>query len=127
MGSLEAQDDYVMVKTTLPVFPANAERITVTTERLIVRPPRAEDLDGLHALRTQPEVMWFTPAGRPDVDRAETQRRLDPFLPPNDTATHNCAICWRETGELIGIGGCHRRDGDFGWPVAGYMFRKVRA
>ncbi len=125
MGNSTPEDDWVVVKTTLPIFPANAERPTVSTERLILRPWRPDDVAELHVLRTQPEVMQFTSLGRVDVDLAETQTRLDPFLPPNDTLTHNCAICWKETGEVIGSGGCHRRAGTFGWPEVGYMLRKV--
>jgi RimJ/RimL family protein N-acetyltransferase len=65
------------------------------------------------------------PQGRPDTSLAETKPRLDAFLPPNDAKTYNFAICLKETGEMIGIGGCHRLDATslFGWPVIGYQLR----
>lgn len=62
-----------------------------------------------------------TAQARPDASLAETQTRLDPYLPPNDATTFNFAICLRATGELIGIGGNHRVNPDLGWPELGYM------
>lgn len=67
--------------------------------------------------------MANSPQGRPDKDLQETQQRLGLFLPPNDEKTFNCAICLKETGELIGIGGCHQLASMFGWPAIGYMIR----
>lgn len=74
----------VKVKTTLPSrpFPTNAERPPIRTERLVIRPLMQDDLPNVRALRTQPEVMQFTMAGRIDGDLSETQAKLDPFLPP---------------------------------------------
>lgn len=74
----------VRVKTTLPSppFPTNAERPPIRTERLLIRPLTQCDLPNTRALRTQPEVMQFTVAGRIDGDLSETQTKLDPFLPP---------------------------------------------
>lgn len=83
-----------------------------------------DDLAALHELRTQPEVMIWTALGKPDKDLAETQAKLDPFLPPRDEATFNFAICDRATGQMIGIGGCHLWRSAFGWPEVGYMLRK---
>jgi len=129
MGSKDPEEDYVVVKTTLPTLPlpSNSERATKTTERLILRPLRAEDVHDLHVLRTQPAVMKSTALGLVDADLATTQSRLDPFLPPNDGNTHNWAICLRETGALIGTGGSHKLQGMFGWPELGYMIREVRS
>ncbi|KAL8285399.1 hypothetical protein RB601_006295 [Gaeumannomyces tritici] len=120
------EDDFVVVNTTLPSLPLprSAERADVVTERLVLRALRAEDLNAVHVLRTQPEVMVWTSTGRGDKDMAETQHKLDNYLPPNDVETFNCAICWRETGELIGMGGSHRYKGVYGWPELGYMIRK---
>ncbi|KAL7917076.1 acyl-CoA N-acyltransferase [Trichoderma austrokoningii] len=117
---------WAVVKTTLPQrpLPPNTSRSPVITERLLIRPLVPEDVHSLHILRTQPEVMANSPQGRPDKDLEETRQRLKPFLPPNDEATYNCAICLKETGELIGIGGCHNLISTFGWPVIGYMIRK---
>ncbi|KAK0734938.1 GNAT domain-containing protein [Lasiosphaeria miniovina] len=118
--------DLVLVRTTLPrlPLPPNADRAAIATDRLILRPLSPDDLDAMHVLRTQPEVMAWTSANRIDRDVAETQERLDPFLPPNDSKTYNFAICLRATGELIGVGGCHKLENAFGWPEIGYMFRR---
>ncbi|KAK3394439.1 GNAT domain-containing protein [Podospora didyma] len=120
------QETFVLVRTTLPrqPFPASATRPAVTTDRLILRPFSPSDLDALHVLRTQPEVMVWTGLGRADHDLAETQAKLNLYLPPNDATTFNCAICLRETGEFVGAGGCHNRTSSVGWPEVGYMFKE---
>lgn len=117
---------WATIKTALPErpLPPNSSRSPVTTDRLVVRPLRPEDAHSLHILRTQPEVMANSPQGRPDKDLEETQQRLNLFLSPNDEKTYNCAICLKETGEMIGIGGCHQLVSMFGWPAIGYMIRK---
>lgn len=124
MASSETK--WATVKTTLPSrpLPLNSSRLPVTTNRLIIRPLAPEDAQSLHILRTQPEVMANNPQGRVDRDLEETRQKLNPFLPPNDETTYNCAICLKATGEMIGIGGCHRLFSIFGWPAIGYMFRK---
>lgn len=121
---LEGPLDFITVKTTLPVrpLPAYATREPVFTPRLEIRPLRESDLADLHALRTQPEVMRWTSAARIDADMAETETKLRMHLPPNDGNTLNTAICLRDTGEFVGYGGCHMFEGEFGWPVIGYMF-----
>lgn len=127
MASLpNSKPDRVLVKTTLPIRPTplNSSRQPVTTSRLIIRSIVPEDLKSLHVLRTQPEVMANNPQGRIDKDMEETQRRLDLFLPPKDEGTFSFAICLKETGEMIGTGGCYRFTSMFGWPIIGYMIRK---
>ena len=89
-----------------------------------MRQTTPEDLDDLHILRTQPEVMVWTLKGEPDADIEETRKHLATRLPPNSLGKYNFSLCLAETGEFIGLGGCHRRDGELGWPVFGYMFRK---
>ncbi|KAJ0108948.1 hypothetical protein J7T55_005495 [Diaporthe amygdali] len=123
---------WVTVRTTLPTLPQSIFRAQVTTQRLILRPFTPSDLDALYTLRQQPEVMQWTTAGRVDADRAETADKLALFLPPNDTKTFNCAICLRETGEVIGQGGVHHFEQpadaaagpQLGWPEIGYLIRK---
>lgn len=126
-------EGWVSVRTTLPVLPLNSSRPQMTTPRLVLRPFDPTDLEALYTLRRQPEVMQWTTVGRVDVDREETAAKLGLFLPPNDTKTFNCAICLKETGELIGQGGVHAFEqpaGDatagpeLGWPEVGYMIRK---
>ncbi|KAK4160986.1 acyl-CoA N-acyltransferase [Cladorrhinum sp. PSN259] len=117
---------FIKVKTTLPrqPLPPNSERQPFNTERLTLRVPRIEDLQALHRLRTQPEVMQWTALKKCDGNLAETESRLTPFLTPNDARTYNFAICLRETGEFVGIGGFHNGGALFGWPEVGYMFVK---
>lgn len=126
-------EDWLSVSTTLPSLPETLSRRHIITPRLVLRPFISSDLDALYTLRQQPEVMAWTTAGRIDNDREETASKLALFLPPNDTKTFNCAICLRETGELIGQGGVHAFEqpaGDtaagpqLGWPELGYMIRK---
>ncbi|KAL7906153.1 acetyltransferase domain-containing protein [Trichoderma velutinum] len=117
--------EWVTVKTTLPKpYPPMAEREPIRTERLILRPYAATDLNDFHLLRIQPEVMKWTSQGKPDTDLAQTEKVLAERLPGTDgESAYEFAICWAETGEMIGTGGSHMRVGELGWPVVGYMFR----
>ncbi|KAK3341223.1 acyl-CoA N-acyltransferase [Lasiosphaeria hispida] len=125
-------DNFVLVKSTLPrrpLFGADTEpRPVVVTERLIIRPFSADDLAGLHVLRTQPEVMVWTMVGSIDPDLATTEAKLKAWLPGAATGgvseSFNNAIIWKETGELIGTGGSHNLRSSFGWPELGYIFKR---
>lgn len=119
------ESEFVTVKALLPTIPLppNSERPAIITDRLLIRAPQPSDLEALHVLRTQEEVMKWTSAGCIDESIEKTQSKLDPFLPPNDLVTANFAICLKDTGELIGIGGCHLYPGSHGWPEVGYMLR----
>lgn len=128
-------DEWTTVATTFPKLPPSSARAHATTARLLIRPLAAGDLGAVHAIRTQPEVMAWSAAGRIDRDRDETAAVLARFLPPHDTSTFNCAVCLGATGELVGFGGVHKlygsspdagegRGGAYGWPELGYMFRR---
>lgn len=137
-----SSDTWVTVHSSTPHLPSSASRPPVTTLRLLIRPLQASDLAGLHKLRTQPDVMRWSVAGRTDFDTDETAQKLACFLPPKDNQAFNCAICWKETGDFIGIGGMYQLnrvdldldldvngsgppdEGGFGWPELGYMFLK---
>ncbi|KAL2263496.1 hypothetical protein VTK26DRAFT_6491 [Humicola hyalothermophila] len=127
---------FVPVRTTLPrrPLPPSHSRPHVTTDRLILRPLVPEDLDAIHALRSQPEVMHWTRLGVPDRDRDETCKKMAAYLSPSPSPSpspsqppppdsYNCAICLRATGQLIGVGGCHNWASSLGWPEIGYMLR----
>ncbi|KAI2769929.1 acyl-CoA N-acyltransferase [Daldinia loculata] len=117
----------IKVKTYLPTqpFPPNVERKPIRTERLVIRPFTEEDLDGIHALRTQPEVMHFSAVGRIDASENETRTSyLARFLPPNDIRNYHNVLCLASTGEIIGAGGMPKVDLVFGWPEVGYMLKK---
>ena len=117
--------EWTTIKTTLPAlpYPPVSERKAVRTQRLLLRPQKAADAEELHQLRSQPEVMKWSLQGVPDVDVEATRKWLARTLPPGDAKTFNFTICLAETGELLGVGGSHMRDGELGWPVIGYMFR----
>ncbi|KAL7808525.1 acyl-CoA N-acyltransferase [Trichoderma aethiopicum] len=119
--------EWVTVKTTLPKtpYPPMSTRQPIRTERLILRPYAATDLADFHLLRIQPEVMKWTSQGKIDPDLQHTERILASRLPGTDggEAAYEFAICWAETGEMIGTGGSHMRAGELGWPVIGYMMR----
>ncbi|WYZ44203.1 hypothetical protein EsH8_VII_000639 [Colletotrichum jinshuiense] len=119
--------DFVTVKTTLPTIPLppHSSRQPIITERLILRPVSPEDLQPLHVLRTQPDVMRWSAVGRVDVDLEETRTKLAQLLPPNDADNYDFSICLRSTGEWIGLGGCKKANGgELGWPEIGYMLQK---
>lgn len=120
------QDNFVAVRAMLPTIPLppSHERPTLTTEHLLIRPLAPNDLEAMHVLQTQEEVMRCTTSGRIDKDLEETKTKLDKWLPPNDLSTFNYALCLKETGEFIGLGGCHSYSGRRGWPEVGYMIRK---
>ncbi|GJN71808.1 hypothetical protein PLIIFM63780_005855 [Purpureocillium lilacinum] len=114
------------VKTTLPTlpYPPLSSRPVIKTARLLIRPFSATDLDALHALRTQPEVMAWMPLGQIDPDVAKTQAVLEKKL-LHDDQNYSYAICLASSGALIGTGGCHSRGGGMlGWPEIGYMLRR---
>ncbi|KAI6080843.1 acyl-CoA N-acyltransferase [Hypoxylon rubiginosum] len=121
-----AEQPKVTVKTFLPTqpLPPNSERKPFHTERLIIRPFTEDDVDGLHAIHRQPEVMIYTMKGRIDETKEETRKSMARFMPPNDLHTYSNIICLKSTGEIIGMGGVARPEQKFGWPEIGYMFKK---
>lgn len=116
----------VKVKTTLPVLPYAPmnEQQYIKTERLLLRPLLASDLERTHLLRSQPEVMQWTFRGTIDEDLAKTKNFIDTKLDSAANKHQTVAICLRATGELIGTGGAHSRSGNLGWPELGYMLMR---
>ena len=111
------------VQTTLPILPPLAARSPILTERLLLRPLILSDVQALHALRSQPEVMIWTRKGVPDSSLQETQVYLAERLGVQEDSFSG-AICLRSNGEMIGIGGVPRMAGELGWPTIGYLFLK---
>lgn len=113
---------YVSVKTTLPLvpYPPLASRQPITTPHLTLRPLLASDLPDFFALRSNPEAMASTAKGEPDADIEVTREVLGRYLPPHDRDTYVLAICERDTGRFVGIGGSLAREGELGWPGIGY-------
>ncbi|KAM4058053.1 acetyltransferase (GNAT) domain-containing protein [Hirsutella rhossiliensis] len=119
--------EWTTVSTTLPAspLPPLASRPEIRTARLVLRRTLASDLAAWHAMRSQPEVMTWTSQGAPDRDEAWSRERLARRLAPEADAQYDFAICLADTGEMVGVGGCHRTcGGGLGWPVLGYMLRR---
>ncbi|TGJ85720.1 hypothetical protein E0Z10_g3070 [Xylaria hypoxylon] len=122
----------ITVKTTSPIVPPNIDRVPIRTERLLLRPFVASDTEAVYEIRKQPEVMLWTLTGEIDKDIDQSRVCVERFLPPKDLATYHFVVVYLgDTGKsedtngvVIGIGGCHKIPGDFGWPELGYMFRK---
>jgi RimJ/RimL family protein N-acetyltransferase len=68
--------------------------------------------------------MKWTGQGRPDADVAESKEFLKKMLSPIGDEIYVLAITMADTGELVGTVGSHKRLGEFGWPVLGYMIRQ---
>ncbi|CAH0044920.1 unnamed protein product [Clonostachys solani] len=120
---------WTTINTTLPEYPlpSNSERETINTRRLTIRPfnDNRQDLEAIHTLRADPEMMRQNPQRKPDADVEETyQKHFQRFIPPNDTKVLAYAICLTSTGECIGYGGGLGRDGSLGWPEVGYGIRR---
>ncbi|KAI0126939.1 GNAT domain-containing protein [Xylariales sp. AK1849] len=111
------------VRTTLPVLPI-ASGVPIRTPRLIMRPLTQDDLPAYHSMRTQIECMHFTQVGRIDRDLAETQEKLNLYLPPNNAQKYNFAVCLAATGEFVAAAGVHAMNPALGWPEVGYMFKQ---
>ena len=89
--------------------------IVIRTARLVLRKARAEDLDALHAIMSDPETMtyWSTP---PHADLEITRRWLDDMIAmPVDQGDDY--IVERE-GRTIGKLGAWR------WPEIGFMLAR---
>lgn len=114
----------VRVKTTLPLrpLPCDSDSPIFQTERLSVWRLKDDDLQGLHELRTQPEVMRITTQGRVDRDHIETRAFMELFMAPQAYNNYFLAIKLSSTNEIIGMGGNHR-DSQFGWPEVGYILK----
>lgn len=107
------------MKVSRPIFPTPAH--SFATARLLLRPMTAEDVAGLHLMRTQPEVMIHSVLGKIDQDHTATRAWIDRFLPPNDAITFGFAIEQLDTpGVIVGTVGCHTIEP----PSLGYGLRK---
>lgn len=112
----------VTIRSTLPRLPIEKPpTVEILTERLRLRPIRSSDLDVLHIMRTQVEVMRWSVTGKPNESIDMTKKQLDHMISSPESLTF--AICLKDTDEMVGIGGHHRRQGDLGWPTLGYTLR----
>lgn len=114
---------WVSIRSTLPPVPYldTHSNLQLETPRLVLRPLAEKDLDVLYVLRTQPEVVKWRSTERPDASINVTREELLKSIANPESI--DFAICVKETNEMIGVGGTHRRNGNLGWPVIGYTFR----
>ncbi|PWI66497.1 hypothetical protein PCL_04910 [Purpureocillium lilacinum] len=119
-----SEKQWVTVRTTLPTvpYPLTESRAPITTSRLLIRPLADSDLETLHVLQTQPQVVQWSSRAVFNASVEVTRKILRDKL-ADDLATYEMAICLRDSGEMIGIGGSHRRVGNLGWPVLSYALR----
>ncbi|KAK7403711.1 hypothetical protein QQX98_010514 [Neonectria punicea] len=114
---------------TLPEqpLPTIAERPTIKTQRLVVRPLTEADLDAFHELRRLPELQLHSKVrGRPDKDKEETKRVIDRLTQDTDSNWYFGAFL-QSTNELIGEGGMpdclHMFTSTSGWPEAEFFIK----
>ncbi|KAI2635404.1 acetyltransferase domain-containing protein [Xylaria nigripes] len=121
MASNSPSTPKVEIKTTLPLLPLPpiAQRATIQTSRLLLRPLTQFDLQAYFLLRQDPKFMSESSLGTPDTDISTTQNALnDLTTPPSEHFI--VGIFLATTGELIGDGGIHSIHGSLGWPEIGY-------
>lgn len=78
--------------------------LPIETERLLLRPLGADDLDAVHAYQSRPEVTRFLlwePRTREETRQA-LAKRLDAKLPERDGEALHLAVVRRDTGKLTG-------------------------
>ncbi|KAI2641070.1 acetyltransferase domain-containing protein [Xylaria nigripes] len=116
----------IRVRTTLPTVPPSISETPIRSERLLLRPFEVRDIEAIHELRTQREVMKWTSVGIVDKDINESRAFVERFLPPNNLETYNFVIVYLDESKdmVIGSGGCYRIQPKMGWPEVGYMLRK---
>lgn len=114
---------WVTIRSTLPPIPYvdSHSNIVLETPRLVLRPLAETDLEALYVLQTQPEVVKWRSTERPDASIDVTREDLLKRLANQESI--DFAICVKQTNDVIGVGGTHRRKGNLGFPVIGYTFR----
>ncbi|KAJ2979152.1 hypothetical protein NQ176_g3428 [Zarea fungicola] len=117
--------ELVAVKSKLPAlpYPPPEQREAIITDRLLLRPVRESDLQAIHEMRSDPEVAQWSATGIPDAEVEVTRQMLEKGK-ENSLEKHDCAICLASTGQVIGVGGQHRRCGMLGWPEIGYSLKR---
>ncbi|KAI0020105.1 acyl-CoA N-acyltransferase [Xylariomycetidae sp. FL0641] len=127
-----AADSNPLIAPELAVHPPPPPqaRAPLETARLVLRGYEARDLEALHEMRLQPEVMKYTHVGRADANQDETWNFLASNLAPHDVTCWTFVMVLRHdlagfrAGQVVGYGGVHRRCSPwYGWPELGYCIR----
>lgn len=111
--------------------------VTLTTDRLLLRPFRATDIDDYARMCADPEVMRYLGEGRP-LSRGDAWRQMAMLVGHWHLKGYGMwAIEERDGGRLIGRIGCHYPEGwpgfEVGWALArecwgrGYALEGARA
>ncbi|KAI0108209.1 GNAT domain-containing protein [Daldinia grandis] len=125
MLSIEGRQ--IRVETTLPLLEIQTWANPIITDRLIIRPLRIKDLEGLNALYSQPEVtaLAYVNGADPQYDLKHNFGELVQLLRPWSEESLSFSIIGRtadgEEGDFIGqlLMQFHG-----GWPNLGYMLKK---
>jgi RimJ/RimL family protein N-acetyltransferase len=108
------------------------------TERLVLRPFRASDIDAYAALCADPEVMKFLSASGNPISRADAWRQMAMYLGHWALRGFGTwAVEERQSGDFVGRVGLHYPEGwpdrELGWTIArrfwgrGYAGEAARA
>lgn len=122
-----AEPPTILVDTTLPLLGIDKRSTPIISNRLILRPLLLKDLEGYHALYSQPEPMalGFVGGAEPYHELMVNLNRLITSLRPWETPDLKYGIFMKipdgREGDLIGE--CILQFGR-GWPYLSYMFKK---
>ncbi|HEV2904274.1 MAG TPA: GNAT family N-acetyltransferase, partial [Pyrinomonadaceae bacterium] len=95
---------------------------SIETDRLLLRMIRADDLDHLASLLSDPDVVKYVGDGRP-AGREEAARALESIIKHWEThGFGRWAVVVKSSGEFIGFGGLRSL---FGTPEIVYHFAKA--
>ena len=95
--------------------------VTIETERLLIRPVTIEDADAIYKWASDPDVTKYMIY--PTHPNVESTRQWLESLDINDEDSYDLGFVYKETGELVGMGGIVYRKEDDRW-VIGYNLRK---
>ena len=91
--------------------PAEEGSAWLTTERLVLRPPRAEDLDDYVCLHSDPRTYAHSPSSMPSPERGR-ERLADDVADWERDGLGYAVVLDRVTGDVIGWAGLRHKDSD---------------
>ena len=95
--------------------------VKIETDRLLIRPVTVNDAEAIYKWASDPDVTKYMIYGtHPSVEH--TRQWLE-TLDINDEDSYDLGFVYKETGELVGMGGIVYRKEDDNW-VVGYNLRK---
>ena len=95
--------------------------VKIETDRLLIRPVTVNDAEAIYKWASDPDVTKYMIYGtHPNVEH--TRQWLE-TLDINDEDSYDLGFVYKETGELVGMGGIVYRKEDDNW-VVGYNLRK---